>query len=109
MAKRDRQVQSLAQLFRIMGDETRLKILLTLQRGEHNVTQLCEQLKVAQPTVSHHLGILRMGGLVANRRSGKEIFYSLNNEGAPIAKTLKALIAGKDVVQIGPLAMALQA
>jgi DNA-binding transcriptional ArsR family regulator len=42
-----------------------------------NVGQLCSHLRVGQPTVSHHLGLLRMGDLVLARRDGKEVFYSL--------------------------------
>ena len=77
MAKQDRQAQALAQFFRVLGDATRLRILQALRKGELNVSQLCRLLRLPQPTVSHHLGILRMGQMVSSRRSGKEIFYSL--------------------------------
>jgi ArsR family transcriptional regulator len=77
MAKQNSQVESLATIFRVLGDQTRLRALLALQRGELNVTELCGALRVPQPTISRHLGILRMAGLVNNRRSGKEIFYSV--------------------------------
>ena len=77
MAKKKKDVQQLAQTLRIMGDETRLRVLLTVQDKESNVTELCNKLKMPQPSVSRHLGILRMGGLVNNRREGKHIHYSL--------------------------------
>lgn len=60
-----------------MGDPTRLRILLALQEAPQNVGELCVLLKMPQPSVSHHLSILRMASLVRNQRQGKEIFYSL--------------------------------
>jgi DNA-binding transcriptional ArsR family regulator len=43
-----------------------------------NVNAMCRRLDLAQPTVSHHRGLLRGGGLVESRRDGKQVFYSLN-------------------------------
>ena len=74
------QVGDVVGLLRTLSDPTRLRILSVLQDGEHSVTALCEQLQLAQPTVSHHLGRLRSARLVANRRDGKQVFYSLNGE-----------------------------
>ena len=69
----------LAALFRLLGDGTRLRIVLLLaRRGEWNVTELCATLGMPQPTVSHHLGLLRMGAVVTNRRQGKLIYYRLD-------------------------------
>jgi len=45
-----------------------------------NVTDIVEQLDVSQPTVSHHLGVLRSAGLVDAHRKGKQIFYTLDQE-----------------------------
>ena len=76
-----RDLQPVADLMRMLADGTRLKLLLILaERGESNVTDLCKSVGVVQPTVSHHLGLLRMGGLVAARRRGKQIFYHLEAE-----------------------------
>jgi len=74
----DQDLEQLTSLFRLLSDKTRLNILLLLSGGERNVTSLCEELKLPQPTVSHHLGLLRMSNVIANRRSGKQVFYSLN-------------------------------
>ena|SRR5437762_503862 len=74
----DQDLEQLASLFRLLSDKTRLNILLSLSAGEKNVTTLCEQLKLPQPTVSHHLGLLRMNNVIGNRRNGKQVFYSLN-------------------------------
>lgn len=103
MAKRIRQLQPLAQVFRILGDETRLRILVCLQEGEMNVSQLCDQIKAPQPTVSHHLGILRMGGLVDNRRSGKEIFYCIKAADKDLSKTIEPLMTDKNAARLGPI------
>lgn len=77
MAKLNSQFESLATIFRVLGDQTRLRAMIALRGGELNVSALCDTLKVPQPTISRHLGILRMAGLVNNRRAGKEIFYSV--------------------------------
>ena len=74
----DQDLEQLISLFRLLADKTRLNILLLLGGGEKNVTTICEHLKLPQPTVSHHLGLLRMSNVIANRRLGKQVFYSLN-------------------------------
>jgi len=85
MTKRDQEVEEqdleqLCSLFRLLADKTRLSILLKLAEGERNVTSLCEELALPQPTVSHHLGLLRMNNLVGNRRHGKQVFYILHGD-----------------------------
>lgn len=72
------ELEPLVSLFRLLSDKTRLNILLILAKGERNVTSLCEQLGLPQPTVSHHLGLLRTKNLISNRRHGKQVFYGLN-------------------------------
>ena len=62
---------------RILGDPTRLRVLLLLGQGEMNVSQLALRLRLCQPTVSHHLGLLRLGELVGTRRDGKQVYYYL--------------------------------
>src|SRR5438128_8488464 len=74
----DQDLEQLTSLFRLLSDKTRLNILLLLSSGERNVTSLCSELKLPQPTVSHHLGLLRMNNIISNRRNGKQVFYSLN-------------------------------
>jgi DNA-binding transcriptional ArsR family regulator len=74
----DHDLEQLTAIFRLLSDKTRLNILLLLCEGERNVTSLCGELKLPQPTVSHHLGVLRMSNVIANRRAGKQVFYGLN-------------------------------
>jgi ArsR family transcriptional regulator, zinc-responsive transcriptional repressor len=54
---------------------------------------LCAQLSQSQPAVSHHLALLRHGGIIAPRRQGKNNFYSLTDTGAALADVVKGLIA----------------
>ena len=74
----EQDLDQLTALFRLLSDKTRLNILMLLAQGERNVTSLCQELELPQPTVSHHLGLLRMNNLIGNRRDGKQVFYSLN-------------------------------
>src|SRR3954466_438378 len=74
----DQAVRELAQVFKLLSDETRLRILLYLaQSGELHVTDLCTRLGQSQPAVSHHLALLRVSGLIESRRAGKHNFYSV--------------------------------
>jgi DNA-binding transcriptional ArsR family regulator len=70
----------LSGLFKLLSDGTRLRILMLLSKGERNVTSLCDELGLPQPTVSHHLGLLRMRQVIVNRRSGKQVFYGLDGQ-----------------------------
>ena len=74
----DSDLDQLTELFRLLSDKTRLNILIMLAQGERNVSSLREALKLPQPTVSHHLGLLRMNNVVRNRRHGKQVYYGLN-------------------------------
>jgi len=74
----DQDLENLSSLFRLLSDKTRLNILMLLAGGERNVTNLCDLLALPQPTVSHHLGLLRMNNVIGNRRNGKQVFYMLN-------------------------------
>jgi DNA-binding transcriptional ArsR family regulator len=83
-----------ADLFKLLADETRLRILLLLkERVELNVQTLCGLLEQTQPAVSHHLALLRVAGILQLRRSGKHNFYRLLPERfADIARTLKLFL-----------------
>jgi len=68
----------LSQEFGQLSDPTRLRILALLSAGSKNVTALCKALDQKQPTVSHHLGLLRRVGLVNSVREGKSVVYEIN-------------------------------
>lgn len=63
-----------------LSDETRQKILEMLQQREMCVSDIVESFNISQPTVSHHLNILKNVGLVESRKEGKLVFYSINQE-----------------------------
>lgn len=70
----------LAELFKVFGDSTRIKIIYSLIDGEKNVTNLVEDLNMSQSAVSHQLRILKTAKLVRGRREGKAIYYSLDDD-----------------------------
>lgn len=93
-------VSDVVGLLRTLSDPTRLRLLSALQDGEHSVTALCDQLQLAQPTISHHLGRLRLAKLVANRRDGKQVFYSLNGEMVLERKDTSALTIAAGALEL---------
>lgn len=74
------ELQDLADLFKMFADSTRIKILVDLSDGEKNVTEICEDLEMNQSAVSHQLKILRNAKLLAARREGKSMYYSLADD-----------------------------
>ena len=99
----DQDLESLVGLFRLLSDKTRLNILMLLARGERNVSSLCDELRLPQPTVSHHLGLLRMSNLIANRRAGKQVFYELDGRiDSAGGKSLEVRVDGYQVKIAGP-------
>jgi len=77
----DAAIRELSNAFKLLSDETRLRILFFLvQNQELHVTDLCDRLGQSQPAVSHHLALLRVSGLIEPRREGKHNFYSVRAE-----------------------------
>ena len=70
----------LAELFKIFGDSTRIRILFVLFEAEVCVCDLAEVLNMTQSAISHQLRILKNAKLVKFRREGKMMFYSLDDE-----------------------------
>jgi len=76
-------IRELAQVFKLLSDETRLRILFYLALSENrelHVTDLCNRLGQSQPAVSHHLALLRVSGLIESRREGKHNYYSVRTD-----------------------------
>ena len=67
-----------------IADQTRQQIMRLLCCEWYCVSDLVKRTGVSQPTVSHHLGILREAGLVIVRREGKQVFYTLNQDAVAI-------------------------
>ncbi|BBY24795.1 putative transcriptional regulator, ArsR family protein [Mycobacterium stomatepiae] len=74
------QVSLIVEVFRMLADHTRIRVLWALTEGESSVNDLAEKVDKPAPSVSQHLAKLRMARLVRTRRSGTTIFYSLENE-----------------------------
>ena len=74
------ELSDLAELFKIFGDSTRIKILFDLFQGEKNVTEICDDLEMNQSAVSHQLKILKVSKLITSRRDGKAVYYRLADE-----------------------------
>jgi len=68
-----------ARVLSYLADETRLRILAILAGGEQNVGTICERLNRRQPSVSHHLALLRQTGILTADRRGKEVYYALSS------------------------------
>jgi DNA-binding transcriptional ArsR family regulator len=67
-------------IFKLLADDTRLRILWTLLHSEHSVTELAAHVRSRPPAVSQHLAKLRAARLVTVRRDGTKIFYATHDE-----------------------------
>jgi ArsR family transcriptional regulator, zinc-responsive transcriptional repressor len=74
------QANLIAEVFRMLADATRIRLLFALTGGESSVNELAERVGKPAPSVSQHLAKLRMARLVRTRRAGTTIHYSLENE-----------------------------
>ena len=72
-------------IFKALCDENRVQIIRILKNGELCACHLLEELYLSQPTLSHHMKVLCDSGLVAGRKEGKWMHYSISSEGAEIA------------------------
>ncbi|MBQ6780955.1 MAG: helix-turn-helix transcriptional regulator [Treponema sp.] len=70
----------LAELFKIFGDSTRIKILFALLGRELSVGDIAEVLSMTQSAISHQLRVLKANGLVRFRREGKSLIYALSDD-----------------------------
>ena len=70
----------MAELFKLFGDSTRIRILYALWQGERNVTEICSALEMNPSAISHQLKLLKTARLVTARREGKQMIYSLADD-----------------------------
>lgn len=73
----EQQVVDIAQMFNGLADETRVKIVKLLAKGEFTVDEMVEFLGTAQSTTSHHLRVLREANLIKGEKRGRNTYYSL--------------------------------
>lgn len=69
-----------AELFKVFADSTRIRILYALFEEERSVNEIANLLNMNQSAISHQLKILKNSKLIKNRRNGKTIYYSLNDD-----------------------------
>ena len=74
------ELYDLAELFKVFGDSTRIRILFVLSEAELCVCDLAQTLHMNQSAISHQLKILKQAKLVTSRREGKSVFYSLADD-----------------------------
>lgn len=82
----DRRILEAAMVFKVFSDPHRLAILSLLSGQELCACVLLEALDISQPTLSHHMKILREAGLVKERPEGKWVHYGINPEGIELAR-----------------------
>ena len=75
----DEDLYDLAELFKVFGDTTRIKILYTLFKSEMCVCDIAEILNMTQSAISHQLRVLKQAKLIKNRREGKQVIYALDD------------------------------
>lgn len=76
----DEKLQNLADLFKVLGDYTRLRIVKHLLNKEMCVSEIADTMDMGQSAISHQLRVLRQARLVTFRKEGKTAWYSLNDE-----------------------------
>lgn len=74
------ELYDLAELFKVFGDSTRIRILYVLFEAELCVCDIAQTLSMTQSAISHQLKILKQSKLVKSRREGKQVFYSLADD-----------------------------
>ncbi len=84
-----------AQLLKHLSDPSRLQLLLMLAEGEQRVGIISSCLSQSQPTVSHHLALLRHAGIVAMRHEARANAYSLTDKGGELLRVMQPLLAVK--------------
>jgi len=89
-------IRRAAEMLKMVADPTRVSVLLTLLGGPQNVTELCHGFGQSQPAVSHHLALMRHGGLIAPERQGKNNYYNLTVKGEGLARMIDKIVGEMD-------------
>jgi DNA-binding transcriptional ArsR family regulator len=100
----EEQTSALAEMFRLMGDPSRLRILLSCLPAPRAVGDIARATGLPQTLVSHHLRLLRTGHILRAERHGREVHYSVADD--HVATTLAAMLAHAGEPRRGPRAAA---
>ena len=85
----------IAQIFKALCDENRIRILKLLHNGEMCACKLLEEMNITQPTLSHHMKTLLDSGIVNGRKEGKWMHYSISEEGLEKAQKYLDYLKGE--------------
>ncbi|MCL4397894.1 metalloregulator ArsR/SmtB family transcription factor [Patescibacteria group bacterium] len=91
-SKNNKELDQLIPLLKIVGEESRLKILCILRQGQHCVCELQEHLFVSQSLLSHHLKDLKDSEIVTDKKEGLKVYYSLTTKGKKVTAALFNLV-----------------
>ena len=80
LSEDNKELKDMSNFFKILGDTTRIKIIFSIGEDELCVNAICEKIGMSKSAVSHQLALLRAARLVKYRKSGKEVFYSLDDD-----------------------------
>lgn len=76
----DELIADLSDMFKIFGDQTRMKILMALESGELCVCDIAAVMNMSQSAISHQLRVLKQSNIVKTRREGKVVYYSISDD-----------------------------
>ena len=76
----DELISDLSDMFKIFGDQTRVKILMALESGELCVCDIAAVMNMSQSAISHQLRVLKQSNIVKTRREGKVVYYSISDD-----------------------------
>ncbi len=76
----DKNITSVTELFKVLGDETRTKILSVLVKEELCVCDIAKILNMTKSAISHQLKVLKLAKLIKSKKIGKEVFYALDDD-----------------------------
>lgn len=79
-------------IFKALGDETRLKILIMLTKGRTCACRILDAFHFTQPTLSYHMKLLSDSGLVNADKDGKWVYYSINNERVELLREFMSVV-----------------
>jgi len=89
---KDKPIGRASDLLKMVGDKTRIAVLLNLSQGPLNVSELCKVIGTSQPALSHHLALMRGPSIVEADRDGKSNYYSLSGKGKTLVKLIKSVM-----------------
>ena len=84
--KEFQKITNLSTLLKLIGEESRLKILCILKEGSHCVCEMTEHIDLSQSLISHHLKDLKEAGIVLDNKQGLKVYYSLTDKGKDLVE-----------------------